>query len=77
VALVGSTFLIWQAKEDLHRANANLQEAFEREQDNLKRERQNSYYQRIALAEREWFANNLGRMLLLLDECPEELRGWE
>jgi WD40 repeat protein/serine/threonine protein kinase len=39
--------------------------------------RQNLYYQAIALAEREWSANNLGRMLSLLDECPEDLRGWE
>jgi WD40 repeat protein/serine/threonine protein kinase len=43
----------------------------------LERERQNAYYQRIALAEREWSANNLNRMLQLLDECPPDLRGWE
>jgi WD40 repeat protein/serine/threonine protein kinase len=51
-------------------ANADLKQA-------LERERQNAYYQRIALAEREWAANNLGRMQRLLDECPEDLRGWE
>jgi WD40 repeat protein/serine/threonine protein kinase len=39
--------------------------------------RQNLYYQLIAGAEREWTANNLGRMQQLLDECPEKLRGWE
>src|SRR5262249_37674720 len=43
----------------------------------LERERQNSYFQRIALAEREWSANNLGRMEQLLEECPADLRGWE
>jgi WD40 repeat protein/serine/threonine protein kinase len=43
----------------------------------LERERQNSYYQRIALAEQEWSANNLLRMQQLLDDCPEDLRGWE
>jgi WD40 repeat protein/serine/threonine protein kinase len=43
----------------------------------LERERQNSYYQRIALAEREWSANNLGGMERLLDACPTNLRGWE
>ena len=69
-ALAVSTVFIWRAKEDLHRANADLKEAFERE-------RQNAYYQRIALAEREWSANNLGRMQQLLGECPEDLRGWE
>jgi WD40 repeat protein/serine/threonine protein kinase len=39
--------------------------------------RQNLYYQRIALAEREWSANNLGRMQQLLEECPADLRRWE
>jgi WD40 repeat protein/serine/threonine protein kinase len=39
--------------------------------------RQNLYYQNIALAEREWSANNLGRMAQLLEECPADLRGWE
>ncbi|MBA3485528.1 MAG: protein kinase, partial [Pirellulales bacterium] len=43
----------------------------------LERERRNSYAQRIALAEREWSVNNLGRMEALLDECPPDLRGWE
>jgi WD40 repeat protein/serine/threonine protein kinase len=70
VGLAVSTVFIWQAKEDVDRANADLKEAFERE-------RQNSYYQRIALAEREWSANNLARMQQLLDDCPEDLRGWE
>jgi len=35
------------------------------------------YYQNIALAEREWSANNLSRMQKLLDDCPQDLRGWE
>lgn len=63
VALVVSSVFIWQANEGLKQA--------------LERERQNAYYQRIALAEREWSANNLRRMLELLDECPPDLRGWE
>jgi WD40 repeat protein/serine/threonine protein kinase len=63
VGLAVSTVFIWEAKEDLKQA--------------LERERQNAYYQRIALAEREWSANNLNRMLQLLDECPPDLRGWE
>jgi WD40 repeat protein/serine/threonine protein kinase len=51
-------------------AKAHLEEA-------LERERQNSYYQRIALAQSEWSANNLGRMDQLLVDCPADLRGWE
>ena len=35
------------------------------------------YRQRIALAEREWSANNLSRMEALLEQCPADLRGWE
>jgi WD40 repeat protein/serine/threonine protein kinase len=69
-ALAVSTSFIWQAKEDLNQANTELKEAFERE-------RQHAYYQRVALAEREWSANNLSRALQLLDECPGDLRGWE
>jgi WD40 repeat protein len=35
------------------------------------------YYNRIALADREIAAHNLGRAEELLQECPESLRGWE
>jgi WD40 repeat protein/serine/threonine protein kinase len=58
-----STALIWRANEDLSKA--------------LERERVKSDFQSVALADREWFANNLGRMEQLLSECPEDLRGWE
>src|SRR5207245_1971517 len=43
----------------------------------LERERQNSYYHCVALAEREWSANNLCGMEQLLEECTPDLRGWE
>jgi WD40 repeat protein/serine/threonine protein kinase len=69
-ALVVSTALVWRANEGLNAANRELHET-------LERERQNGYFQRIALAEREWSANNLGRMEQLLDDCPQDLRGWE
>ena len=35
------------------------------------------YLQRIALADREWSANNLSRMDALLEQCPSDMRGWE
>ncbi len=35
------------------------------------------YLQRIALAHRELSADNLGRALELLDQCPDRLRQWE
>jgi WD40 repeat protein len=43
----------------------------------LDRERRASYFQRIALAERENSAGQVGRAAQLLEDCPEELRGWE
>ena len=46
-------------------------------QDTLERERRDSYFHRITLAHRELSADNLGRALQLLDECPEDLRDWE
>ena len=58
-------------------ANQDLQQALDRERDTLERERRNSYGQRIALADREWSANNLSRMEALLEQCPSDLRGWE
>jgi WD40 repeat protein/serine/threonine protein kinase len=59
----GSGVMIWQSHQDLQHA--------------LDRERRGAYFERIALAEREWGANNLSRMERLLDDCPEDLRGWE
>jgi WD40 repeat protein/serine/threonine protein kinase len=63
VTAAGSGSLIWQAHQNL--------------QQSLDRERRGAYFQRIALAEREWANNNLGRMEELLDGCPADLRGWE
>ena len=51
-------------------AKADLQET-------LERERRDSYFHRITLAHRELSADNLGRALQLLGECPEDLREWE
>jgi WD40 repeat protein/serine/threonine protein kinase len=69
-----------QTSEALRRereATDSLSAAFERERLLREKERVNSYYQRIALADREWSANNLGRMEQLLADCPKDLRGWE
>ncbi|MBA3481847.1 MAG: WD40 repeat domain-containing protein [Pirellulales bacterium] len=43
----------------------------------LKRERQDAYFHRITLAQRELSVDDLSRALKLLDECPEDLRQWE
>jgi WD40 repeat protein/serine/threonine protein kinase len=68
--LVASNILVLREKAQTEAAKDELQQT-------LRRERQNSYYERIALADREWSANNLGRMQQLLQECPAELRSWE
>jgi WD40 repeat protein/serine/threonine protein kinase len=59
----GSGAFIWRANQDLRQS--------------LDREQRSAYFERIALAEREWGANNLSRMEVLLNDCPEKLRGWE
>jgi WD40 repeat protein/serine/threonine protein kinase len=43
----------------------------------LEREQRALYFRRIALAEREIEAGNIGRAEELLEECPEPLHGWE
>ncbi len=58
-------------------SKAELETALQRERDVNERERRNSYIQRIALANREWSANNLSGMDKLLAACPEDLQGWE
>src|SRR5262245_31472377 len=69
-ALAVSTVLTARANQDLH-------QALSREREARDGERLTAYYQRIALADREWSANNLSRMEALLEQCPEDLRGWE
>ncbi len=63
VGLATTTFVI-------ARANDGLQQA-------LNRERRTAYFQSVALAEREWSAGNLSRAVDLLNQCPQDLRGWE
>jgi serine/threonine protein kinase/WD40 repeat protein len=42
-----------------------------------RRTKRTLYLNQIALADREWEANNLDRAEQVLDECPADLRGWE
>jgi len=63
LAVTVSTVLIWRANRDL--------------QQTLKRERRDANFHRITLAHRDLSADNLGRALKLLEECPEDLREWE
>jgi hypothetical protein len=51
--------------------------ALELSNEDLQRERHDSYFQRIALAETERAAGQSGRANDVLDGCPVDLRGWE
>src|SRR5262249_4808242 len=54
-------------------------EAVARSAENMQRQRAENalYFNRIVLAEREWWAGNVGRSLQLLADCPADLHGWE
>jgi WD40 repeat protein/serine/threonine protein kinase len=69
-AMAGTAILILASAGMLAVSNVRVSKA-------LERERRNSYDERISLANREWTANNLSRMEELLDECPDDLQGWE
>jgi WD40 repeat protein/serine/threonine protein kinase len=63
VAATVSGALIWRANQDLEQT--------------LQRERRDDYFHRITLAHAALSVNNLGAALKFLEECPEDLRGWE
>jgi WD40 repeat protein/serine/threonine protein kinase len=58
-------------------SNANVRHEQEQTQQAFESEKDSSYAQRIALAERALAAGNVGRAEELLDECPLDRRGWE
>jgi WD40 repeat protein/serine/threonine protein kinase len=68
--LATSTVLTARALQAETKAKGELENA-------LERERRESYFQRIALAHREWLENNLLQAEELLDQCPDDLRAWE
>jgi WD40 repeat protein/serine/threonine protein kinase len=69
-ALAVSTALVWNA-------NKELTEAVDRERLAVDGERREGYFQRITVAHRELSIGNVAAALRALQECPEDLRGWE
>jgi WD40 repeat protein len=61
----------------LRAANAETAAALTQEAEQREAAEAARYFQRLALASREWAAGNAGRVGQLLDECPPERRGWE
>jgi tRNA A-37 threonylcarbamoyl transferase component Bud32 len=87
VAVVVGGLYHWQlrrANDELHQANDRTETALQAEAEaRLAEEKQKQraeaalYFNRIVLAEREWWANNAGRARQLLEESPPNLHGWE
>lgn len=83
LAIVGAAGVAWswfdavreRRRADRERASAEQQTEAAR-QARAQAER-NLYFNRIALAEREFLSNNVRRALELLESCPVEYRHWE
>jgi WD40 repeat protein/serine/threonine protein kinase len=75
--LILSAVLLVMSNVQLKQEQKQTQEARQKTEAALEKERQTSYFQSIALAERELARNNPGRAEELLAACPEHLRGWE
>jgi WD40 repeat protein len=77
VGLAISAVTVWRANRGLQQALDREREALGQKGEALDREQSITYFQRIALAERELAANHGARAEELLDQCRAELRGWE
>jgi WD40 repeat protein len=75
VTAVAILMLMLAARAEKKRQEAERQKA-EAERAQARAET-NLYFNRIALAHREWLDNHVSRARELLDECPPELRRWE
>jgi WD40 repeat protein/serine/threonine protein kinase len=78
VAVLGVSYAqVRDALQEKTMAFEGEQEALREKTRALESERQTSYYQNIALAERQLSAGNVGRAEELLNDCSPNLRGWE
>ncbi len=80
VGVMGTTIGLLRAEQQRWNAENNEQKALaaaEAETSAKDEQRRDANFHRISLAHRELSADNLGRALKLLAECPEDLREWE
>jgi WD40 repeat protein/serine/threonine protein kinase len=83
-SLAGAVYVLATSNAEVKAEQKQTKDALDREKEtndalarSLANEERTGYYRRIALAERELAAGNVGRAEELLDECPVSLRGWE
>jgi WD40 repeat protein/serine/threonine protein kinase len=76
-ALAVSTVLVWKANKDLTESLDRERESVARERLATDGQRREAYFQRITVAHRELSTGNPAAARRALDECPEDLRGWE
>jgi WD40 repeat protein len=74
--VAGFTGVVWRWRLEAEQ-RARLEAAQQETAAALVRAENSLYCNRIALAEREWLANNVARARLLLRDCRSDLRGWE
>jgi WD40 repeat protein len=77
VVLATSTVLIAREQQATQNALGAETQAKGELGEALERERHDSYFHRITLAQRELSGDNLAGALKLLGDCPRELRKWE
>jgi WD40 repeat protein/serine/threonine protein kinase len=75
-AAVGFALVTWQWRE-AEEARAGEERQRRQAEEALREANVNLYFNHIALADREWHANNAGRAEELLNACPAVLREWE
>jgi WD40 repeat protein len=57
--------------------SGQLKDALDKTEEARRAEQRTSYYHRVTLANNAWRDGNVRKVLRMLDECPEEHRGWE
>jgi WD40 repeat protein/serine/threonine protein kinase len=77
VVLARSNLQIQQEQKQTREEQQKTEAALTREQQAREQEHQTTYFQRIALAEREVRDRNMIGAANLLEACPVGLRGWE
>ena len=83
-SLSGAVYVLMASNAEVNTEQQQTKSALSREKQTndqlvraLDRVQWTQYFQRIALADREGEARNIGRAEELLEDCPPEFRGWE